>query len=137
MIPYLFIIFMGSLSRVLIEAEKKKWINGVNFSRNSITISHLLFVDDCLIFTSASKKDCKKLLKILEAFSVGSGQLINYETSGIFFNKSVSNNKVRDIIEILKVGKTKLDDKYLGSLCLLIGPKFSVLHLLLRSVEAG
>ncbi|XP_026428902.1 uncharacterized protein LOC113324830 [Papaver somniferum] len=112
--PYLSIICMESLSRVLNEAKKKKWIHGVNLSKNSFTISQLLFVDDCIIFTRATKKDSRRLLKILEAFSAGSGQLINYEKSGIFFSKSVPNNKARDIIGILKVGRIKLDDKYLG-----------------------
>lgn len=112
--PYLFIICMEGLSRFLLEAEEKKLITGIKMGKDSPSISHLLFADDCLIFTRVGKKECKNLVKILDLFSQGSGQLINYDKSGIFFSNSVSNSEAREILQILKVGRVRVDDKYLG-----------------------
>lgn len=54
---YLFIICAEALSNLLMQAERKKQIQGLRFGQH-ISISHLLFVDDGLIFSKASLKDC-------------------------------------------------------------------------------
>lgn len=58
--PYLFIICAEAFLNLFMVAEKQKLIHGLRFSRN-LSVSHILFADDNLIFSRASNEDCKKL----------------------------------------------------------------------------
>lgn len=55
-------------------------------SRHAPWISHLLFADDCLIFTQATKRAADRISLILEDYNRGSGQLVNKGKSAIFFS---------------------------------------------------
>ena len=55
--PYLFILCVEAFSNQLMQAESQRLIHGLKFG-NNISISHLLFTDDNLIFARASKEDC-------------------------------------------------------------------------------
>lgn len=46
-------------------------------------VSHLLFVDDSLLFFRAKKEDCKAIVDILKCYERCSGQLVNLNKSGI------------------------------------------------------
>lgn len=59
---------------------------GVRVSRHAPWISHLLFADDCLIFTQASKKGADQVAAILDDYNRGSGQLVNKNKSAVFFS---------------------------------------------------
>lgn len=48
--PYLFIICVEVFSNLIRQAEQNKFIYGLRFSRE-LSISHLLFPNDSLIFT--------------------------------------------------------------------------------------
>lgn len=52
---YLFILYAGCLSSLLLHAELSKCIQGLKVSRNSPSISHLCFTDDSMIFYKAKK----------------------------------------------------------------------------------
>ncbi|XP_026459693.1 uncharacterized protein LOC113360397 [Papaver somniferum] len=106
--PYLFILCMEAISRYLSLAQRKGLIHGIKVTNDSPPINHLLFVDDCLILGNANLIENKNILKIFTEFSKGSGELINFQKSGIFFNGKVHN-------KFQKVWKIKLDDKYLGA----------------------
>lgn len=70
---------------MLQRAEEKKLIHGPKFNKD-IIISHLLFADNSLIFTRASKDDCLHLKKIVECYAAALGQLFNYNKSFMFFS---------------------------------------------------
>ncbi|XP_070039541.1 uncharacterized protein [Nicotiana tomentosiformis] len=56
--PFLFIIAMEGLSKMLDKARQLEWIEGFrinNNSWNSISVSHLLYADGTLIFCGAEK----------------------------------------------------------------------------------
>jgi hypothetical protein len=78
--PFLFLLVAEGLSRALV-AEK---ISG-SFPRIDITtslqVTHLLFVDDILIFTSGSRSEVGILKNILNLFYKAIGMLINEEKS--------------------------------------------------------
>lgn len=63
---YLFIIWAEAFSSLLKESEKGKKTRRVSFNKELI-ISHLLLVDDNLVFAEASTQDCNKLKKNLTA----------------------------------------------------------------------
>lgn len=70
--PYLFSICAEVFSNLLIEAEKKELVYGLKFSR-ALSISHLLFADDSLIFSRASSADCRNLKKAFDVYAATSG----------------------------------------------------------------
>ena len=54
-----------------------------------VKISHLLFVDDCLLFCEATTKECKNLLDVLALYEGASGQAITTKNVGysrVFFS---------------------------------------------------
>jgi hypothetical protein len=57
---------------------------GIRVGIHAPWISHLLFADDCIIFTQASGKGAHRLNDILEAYNKGSGQLVYRLKSAIF-----------------------------------------------------
>lgn len=111
---------MEGLSRLLQKDENDKLISGIKVARKSIAITHLLFVDDCLLFTKGTLAEARNLLNTINTFSAASGQMIKFKKSGIFFNKSMPNRFGKMLMRILKVQKISISDNYLGT-PLLIG----------------
>jgi hypothetical protein len=62
---------------------------GVRVGIHAPWISHLLFADDCIIFSEASQRGAEQLKEILEAYGRGSGQLVNRDKPAIFYSKVV------------------------------------------------
>ncbi|XP_026458485.1 uncharacterized protein LOC113358999 [Papaver somniferum] len=118
--PYLFIICMEALSRYLIQAENNQLIHGFKVTKDAPSISHPLFVDDCLVFTKASHQEADNMMSLIKDFGYVSGQVINFQKSGCFFSKNVHPDVCVSLIRSLNVKKIGLDDKYLG-IPLLIG----------------
>ena len=68
--------------------------------RQAPMVSHLLFVDDCIVFWNASKEEGARITKILENYERKSGQKLNREKTSLFFNKNMSEEvkeEVRDM----------------------------------------
>jgi hypothetical protein len=74
--PYLFILVMEGLSQALIEARRTLSFHGISFGTQTI-LTHLLFVDDVLIFCHCALADCQSLKDILNNFSTTTGMVIN------------------------------------------------------------
>lgn len=64
-------------------------MHGVKASRSDPMISHLLFVDDSLLFARANRQKCVALVDILNKYEATFGQKINIEKSEITFSKGV------------------------------------------------
>lgn len=77
------------IPNMLPQAESKKLIHELKFS-NKMSIIHLLFAEDGIIFTRAKTKDYTKLKHIFDSYTAVSGQIFNYEKSSMFFNKKHS-----------------------------------------------
>lgn len=56
-------------------------------TKHAPPVSHLLFVDDIFIFRHATLSNAYGILDALETFSTITGQSINCDKSGVFFNK--------------------------------------------------
>ena len=85
--PYIFILCAETFTNLLQQAESQQLIHGIKFS-NELSITHLLFADDSLIFTRATREDCTNLKKIFECYAAASGQIFNFEKSSMFFSES-------------------------------------------------
>lgn len=119
--PYLFIICDEIFSSLLARAEEKQLIRGLRFSKE-VTISHLLFADDNLIFTWASVAECKHLKEIFDCYTNTSGQLFNFEKSSMFLSGKVTEAQVNVIRGIFKLKVVSKFERYLG-LPAMIGKK--------------
>ena len=99
--PYLFILCQEVLSRLIEHDLRLKNIAGIKSSINGPTISHVMYADDIILFTKASRKDAESLVKTLEKYCRWSGQAINRSKSGVFFSKHTQSNAQRSIKGIL------------------------------------
>lgn len=92
--PYLLLICSKGLSCLLNNAEANNHITGIQVAWVAPIISHLHFVNDCLIFTRALPEEVSWLKVILETHKRASGQCIDYHKSKLIL--SLSQYKRRD-----------------------------------------
>ncbi|XP_026417308.1 uncharacterized protein LOC113312787 [Papaver somniferum] len=118
--PYLFIIAMDYLSRLLVNDASNHAISGVKAARNAHAITHLLFADDILIFTKADRHNVTGILNTLNQFSNISGQLLNLNKSSVYFSNNMSPTAKHDLSSALNMIEMQDTYKYLG-VTLLIG----------------
>lgn len=67
--PYLFINALEGLSKLFSHAEVSNKFSGVIINKNYPIIFHLLFADDCFIFSKVDLAEFRKLMNILDIFS--------------------------------------------------------------------
>ena len=77
-------------------------------------ISHLLFADDCLLFTQASERGSQRLMDILNLYQRGSGQLVNMSKSAIFFSNNCNESDKEAVKQSTGIQTEALCEKYLG-----------------------
>ena len=77
-------------------------------------VSHLLFADDCIVFSEASQRGADRLREILEIYNRGSGQLVNRDKSAIFFSENCSSESKEEFRNHLDIHREALAEKYLG-----------------------
>ena len=65
-----------------------KTIHGVSVCRGGPKVSHLLFVDDSLIFCEAFRHECDRLGTLLDLYESASGQMVNRQKTSLFFSKN-------------------------------------------------
>ena len=53
---YLFILCANILSRMLLDIENKRFIQGIDLRKEEMPISHLFFADDILLFMKLNKQ---------------------------------------------------------------------------------
>lgn len=68
------------------KAERNRFIDGVKVAKGSKPISHLLFVDDNIIFCRATLPKWQAVQQVLYHYEQASGQCMNCQKSSIFFN---------------------------------------------------
>jgi hypothetical protein len=83
---YLFLIVDEDLSRAIQEAKRTRSIQGVKMGGTEYH-THLLFVDDVLLFTNGSLAEGLKLNEALQLYCKASGMEVKIHKSSIRFNK--------------------------------------------------
>ncbi|XP_031124298.1 uncharacterized protein LOC116027009 [Ipomoea triloba] len=112
--PYLFILMMECLSRLISKEIHHGSLHGVTISRGAPVISHLIFADDCFLFCRANSLEAGLLKEILKEFSAASGQSINLTKSSLIFSKNVDSLSRTVVSEILGISEGCMQGKYLG-----------------------
>ena len=80
--PILFLLVAEGLSRALRASRDEGRFSGIQIAPN-LNITHLLFVDDVLIFCLGTKGDSRALQEILELFTKATGMEINSGKSSL------------------------------------------------------
>lgn len=83
--PYLFILCMEVLGRIIEDKCSKKIWNPVKASIIGLAFSHLFFADD-LLFAKADTLNCTSIREALDEFCMISGQKINLTKSKVLFH---------------------------------------------------
>eukprot|EP00253_Pinus_taeda_P011881 PITA_11881 len=74
--PLLFLLVAKGLSRLIHKARSEEKVKGIEVAIN-LYITHLLFVDDILIFTNGSQNELKEFKCIFDLFLKATGMQIN------------------------------------------------------------
>lgn len=84
--PIFFILCTEGLSSILKHYERIGELHGIKLCRGALTISHLLFADDCFLFCRATKKETSTLINIPNIYGIAFGQLTNFQKFEVFFS---------------------------------------------------
>lgn len=103
--PSLFIICAEYLSRLLLKEERDNQIHGLKVSRRSPAISHLLFADDCFILCRAALNEVRQIRVVLDKYCAASGQLVNFQKSGVLFSNNISSRQRSELMNALGVSR--------------------------------
>lgn len=112
--PLLFILAIDGLSRMIQEAKADRRIKGVRVSR-ALSITHLLFVDDIMLFGVASLCEWSIYKDIFETFCLASWMSISLGKSSFLYIK-VQDHILCDMKNTFPCSFTRIDSglKYLG-----------------------
>jgi len=112
--PLLFLLLIEGLSKLISGSKAEGTIHGINISR-SLAVTHLLFVDDIVIFGSSSFSEWSKLNQIFSTFSLATGMVINYEKT-IIIPHGITQTQLDPILSLFlaRVGSFDHGLKYLG-----------------------
>ena len=92
-----------------------KRISGVKASLGGPAISHVMYTDDIVLFSKASRKEATFLVECLEKYCNQSGQSLNRGKSGVFFSKHTQSQARREIKHALQMRKLNKDAVYLSA----------------------
>lgn len=134
--PFLFIIFSELISRILMRASREGLIHEVKIGRSGLSIDHLLFIDDVLIFCRVNENEVRALIGCLNSYCEWFGQLVNFSKSGVFFSKNTCKGQRRAIERILNLKSFKSNAFYLGNPLFLGRSKIKSFSFLKEKVES-
>ncbi|CAN0880227.1 LINE-1 reverse transcriptase homolog [Linum grandiflorum] len=112
--PFLFILCTEGLTAMIRQANLQGLLQGYRVCQRAPPVSHLLFADDSLFFFRATVAEARTLKDIFIKYARASGQLINYDKSGITFTKDLNSHLQTGIESILGVTHTLDTSRYLG-----------------------
>ena len=105
---------MEVLGAMIAEKYNSKLWTPVKASQGGIAFSHLVFVDDLVLFARVDQKNFVAVKDVLESFCKLSGQKVSQDKSWVFFSPNVSADGRTDLCNILGFQSTLSLGKYLG-----------------------
>lgn len=87
--PFLFVIFLELIFRMLAKLKNDGDIQGIKIGRTAPPISHLFFTNDIFIFCKASVDQTTKVINCLEKSYSWTSQSFNPMKIGCFFSNNI------------------------------------------------
>lgn len=112
--PYLFLICAEGFSTLIRESKHKGLMSGASIGRERLSINHLFFADDCILFGDAFCKGACTVRDVIHEYEMISGQRVNFDKSLIYFRANVDSTIRGIIINLLGVRLAASPEKYLG-----------------------
>jgi len=112
--PYLFILVEEVFSRLLRKKVQDGTIGYYLQPRKGPLISHLLYADDMVIFSTGRKKDVRSILEVLDIYAQWSGQVVNASKSSIFFSNRIPDSRRQELIRVSGFSMGNFPTRYLG-----------------------
>lgn len=106
---FLFIMWSEVLSRLMLQEECNGRIQGVKLSCMCLSISHLQFADDIILFAQANVGEATQIREFFDRYCLQSRQLVNVAKSSLFFiwNSSTTTQESVSFILQYRVAPTK------------------------------
>lgn len=109
--PYLFVISMNVLSKMINEAAEQRSF-GYHPRCQNIGLTHLCFADDLMVFADGIKRSLEGILAVFKGFEKASGLKINLEKSTLYM-AGVTQQHMEDI-SAFPFDSGQLPVRYLG-----------------------
>eukprot|EP00253_Pinus_taeda_P032224 PITA_32224 len=133
--PLLFLLIMEGLSRLLASARDRHQLTGIKIA-DEFFLTHLLFVDDVLIFLNGSIGDSTTLQHAMQLFQQATGMKINVQKSTITTVGCTAHETAFALQRFPFISLTLADGiKYLGFILKPIGYKIADWLWLITKVE--
>lgn len=112
--PFLFLLCSEGLLASLKERERERvgHILGIRIRARGHVITHLLFADDCYIFSKVKMSEIKVIQECLKEFSKASSQVINHEKSELYFSSNTPRHIRRVIQGVIGMKKSQVLGNY-------------------------
>lgn len=134
--PYLFVICMDKLSHMIHDAVENKQWHCLNIGKDSLKVSHLMFVDDLILFGTATDNQINVIMDILSLFCNAYAHHINMVKSNIMFSRNTLIATRKSIIAKSGFRETASLGTYLRVPLSGKSPKFKDFHYLIEKVQA-
>jgi hypothetical protein len=116
LLPYLFLFVTDSLLVLMKRYERQGLISGIWVSRRAPSVTHLLFVADCLLFFKLGDDQARSVRDMLHIFEKGTGQKLNPAKCSLLVREGANPELVNQVKNTLNVARADFDAKYLGLL---------------------
>ncbi|KAH1090902.1 hypothetical protein J1N35_018159 [Gossypium stocksii] len=112
--PYLFLICAEGFSHLIERANRDGRPLGARVGRSNISVTHLFFADDSILFGEASTERVNTIKGVIKEYEVVSGQKVNFEKLFIYFSGNVEAELKEQVGSTLGVRISNNPEKYLG-----------------------
>ncbi|XP_016177716.1 uncharacterized protein LOC107620006 [Arachis ipaensis] len=111
--PFLFVLVVDVLHRIVGEAIKNGRISPLLIGRDTIALSHLQFADDTILFCPPEEKTIKNYKRLLRCFELMLGLSINFDKSSLI-SINCDEQWIQSMCQLLGCKRNFLPVKYLG-----------------------